>query len=80
MLDDETTYQGPPPIALERDPNDVTPSIQANKRRRGILPQCRRCRRACKQYRAAGLTRMVCPASPDYEAERAGWERGINAG
>ena len=35
----------------------------------GILPMCRRCREHCKNYNAKGLTRFVCPKSPDYAKE-----------
>jgi hypothetical protein len=50
-------------------------AIEANFKTYGTLPMCRRCRCTCKQYKAKGLTRLVCPRTPDYDEEN----RRLNA-
>jgi len=43
----------------------------------GLYPRCRNCRERCRQPNAPGLVRLVCPMSPEWEAEN---ERLNNGG
>lgn len=68
-IEQEPVPKGKSPLRLEGETNDITLAVRANRKRYGVLPKCRRCRRGCKQYDAPGLARLVCPRSPDYEDE-----------
>lgn len=64
------------PMPIDCDPDDVTSTIEIRRATYGVLPMCRKCAEKCKNYNAPGLTRLVCPKTPDYadEARRMGAE------